>query len=153
MVNFKIYAVIGLVLVAVLTAAGWYALDAAYDRGVADTLATQAQDQQEENNRRQAEKERIETDAKKDLEVAKADADRARASADSLREQLARVKRLAENRSGAFADSGSAYNAVLLLADLLDQCSGKYREMAEFADTAHGNGKRCAAQYNSLRGK
>ncbi len=153
MAKWQIYAVIGLVLAALLTAGGIYALNQAYDRGVSDTLARQAQDQQDENNRRQAEKERIETNAKKDLENAKADADRARDAANSLRGELARVKRLAENRSGVVAAGGSAYDAVILLADLLDQCSNKYSEMAEFADSAHGNGKRCAAQYNSLRGK
>lgn len=149
MIPTRYWVYIGVVLAAFF-AANW-ALDQAYDHGVNDTKAIQAKADDLRLDLNNAEKERIENEARKNIALADAAADHARAAADVLRGQLNEIKRIASNASGTFAAGTTARDAVVLLADLLRQCGERYTRMAEFADAAHNAGRTCETSYDSLK--
>lgn len=126
-------------------------LSKAYDHGVADQKQTQAQVDQFFADLRNAEKEKIEDEARKQVAAAEHAHANAVAANAGLQQQLYHIKQLAQNATGTFTPGVSARNAVVLLADLLRQCGEKYTELAGFADVAHTAGKTCQQQYNSLR--
>lgn len=151
MIGLKYWIAIGGVVA--LVAAGNLALSQAYDHGQADQQARQARVDSLLTDLRNAEKEQIENAAQKRIAAAGADRDRAVSAAAGLRGELTEIKRIARNASGAFATGGTARDAVVVLADMLDQCGERYRRVAGFADAAHNAGLTCQAQYKSIKGK
>lgn len=149
MIPLRYWLYIGLVVGALFAIN--YALDQAYDRGVSDQVALQAKVDGLLTDLRNADKERIENDTRNRIQTITADADHARNIAYGLRGQLDEIKRIASDHTGTFAPGTSARDAVLLLADLLQQCGERYTKMAGFADAAHEAGKACERQYDSLR--
>lgn len=141
-------------LAAVLTAAFFYhshKVSQAYTDGIAYQKNEQAKADKLRSEELQAEKERIEKDAKDKIKAAEAAAAKSASSRDGLRQELDRIKRIAESNTGLVSPGSTARDAVILLADMLGQCSERYQRMAEFADKAHGQGQRCETSYNSLR--
>lgn len=139
--------------VVALVVAGQLALTKAYNEGVSFQKGVQERADGLLTDLRNAEKERIEDDAQKRIAGADAARDRAVAARTGLQQQLADIKRYAEEHSGVVTAGGSARDAVVLLADMLGQCAARYEQMAGFADKAHNAGLTCQAQYQSLREK
>lgn len=84
-----------------------------------------------------------------------AGAARAAAAHDGLRGELARIAargRAAAADPQAGPESQAAGSASAMLADLLDRCSARRRELAEFADRAHSAGLACQQSYDALTG-
>lgn len=138
--------------IAALVVAGNVALTKAYNDGVEFQKTLQSRADLLFTDLRNAEKERIESEAQKRVAGANADRDRAVTANTGLQRQLAEIKRIAQEHSGTIGAGGSARDAVVLLAQLLGECSDRYNQMAGFADAAHNAGRTCQAQYNSLRG-
>lgn len=139
--------------VVALVVAGQLALTKAYNEGVEFQKGIQAQADVLLADLRNAEKERIEDNAKKRIAGADAARDRAVAARAGLQQQLAAIKQYAEEHSGIVTPGGTARDAVVLLADMLGQCAARYQQMAGFADKAHNAGLTCQAQYQSLKGQ
>jgi hypothetical protein len=86
--------------------------------------------------------------------AARADADAARTAEQRLRARLAAVQARARAPDPA-APGGSAPtgHATDLLADVLGQCVGRVRSLAEYADAARIAGEACERSYQSLTPK
>lgn len=86
--------------------------------------------------------------------AARADADAARDAEQRLRARLAAVQARARAADPA-ATSGSAPTgqAADVLADVLGQCIGRVRSLAEYADAARIAGEACERSYYSLTPK
>ena len=73
-------------------------------------------------------------------------------SSDGLRTELARIRQLANHYTGTQSSGNSAREAVVLLAELLNESQDAYRRTAAEADRYYLAGMTCQLQYNSLRG-
>lgn len=82
---------------------------------------------------------------------AETDARRAVAAGISLQHQLAAVRAAyVSSHTDAAAERASAGEAIAVLTDLLSRCSERRRDLARFADEAHGAGQLCERTYTSL---
>lgn len=127
----------------------------AYDQGHFDGIAYQVKLQKDADvaaeQSRQADKERLEREAKHEIDQARSDANAARASVDRLREQISRIQRVAQNAAGPESSGASASQAVSLLAKLFQESVDRNGALADFADSSYNAGKLCEASYDSLR--
>lgn len=73
-------------------------------------------------------------------------------SSDGLRTELGRIRQLANHYTGSQSSGNSAREAVVLLAELLNESQDAYRRTAAEADRYYLAGMTCQLQYNSLRG-
>lgn len=149
----KIVGPIVAVLVLVLLGAWQYQrhYQTGYEAGVEAQKQAQRTANDEAERTRQADKEALEKNAKLDIAKAKADADSARTSADRLRDQLAQIRRLGEQYSGAIPTGTATRSTVDLLADVLGQSIDRNRQLAKYADDAAAAGRVCERQYDALR--
>ena len=122
-----------------------------FNAGVNHEKLLQDERNRKERDKNDAEKQRIEKQTAERLARSAADADRARTTANGLQRQLDEIKRIARDTAGPLAPGTSARDAVVLLADLLQQCSDRYTRMAVFADTTHAAGIACEQSYDSLK--
>lgn len=146
-------------LLVLLLAGGWayhkVQLSSSYDQGHSDGVAQQVRKQEQSDKlalqQHLDDKERLEREAKSQIDQARVDADFARASADRLREQIAAIKRIAENSTGPQPAGSSTSKTVSVLADLFQESLERNRSLAEFADASYNAGRACEASYDSLR--
>ncbi|MDT8998334.1 DUF2514 family protein [Paucibacter sp. APW11] len=91
--------------------------------------------------------------AQTQTDAAQHDRDRAAAASRSLREQLATERARATSASAdpeATEGCRAAAASAAMLADLLGRCSGRRRELAEYADRARIAGQFCEQSYEAL---
>lgn len=126
---------------------------AAYRADAMAAAAKAADDNARETARRlQVQSEVIHAEVQRSQAIQVAAA-RAAAAHDSLRSELARIAargRAAAADPEAGPESQAAGAAAAMLADLLDRCSARRRELAEFADRAHSAGLACQRSYDAL---
>lgn len=96
---------------------------------------------------------RIEQDAKKQIETALTHAADAQLAADGLRSKVSQLLASERTRGDSCATSRSppAENPGNLLAVLLDKSVERNRELAALADTSRIAGQACQAAYESIR--
>lgn len=150
---------LAIALAAAVAVAGWQYLRAERaEKTLAQTLAriaTQVADQVAQaraEERRHAHKIQEAQDAEVLIRrQAEADARRAVAAGVGLQQQLAAVRAAyVSSHTDTAAERASAGEAVALLADLLGRCSERRRELARFADEAHGAGQLCERAFDAV---
>ncbi len=134
----------------------WQAIDARRDFEQAKTAAAaeraaSAAEVAAETNRRLAAIQKEADHATTQALAARADADAARTAEQRLRARLAAVQARARTADSAVASgSAPAGQATDVLADVLGQCIGRVRSLAEYADAARIAGEACERSYYSL---
>lgn len=127
--------------------------DQRYDAGYAKAIAEQKEADKREEQRRDAEKQKIQADAQQRVDVARRDAVDAESSANRLRGELDRIRQLASKYTGTQSSGKTAREVVIVLTQLLDESNDAYRRTAEEADRYYNAGLTCQRQYDSLRNK
>ena len=125
--------------------------DEGYDAGIAYQKGQQAQVDQEEKARRDADKRSIERQYSTELEAARAAMRFSDATAGRLQQELNRIKQLAESYTGPQSSGTSTRTIVSMLADMLDESNRAYRTTAAEADDYYRAGRACEASYDSLK--
>lgn len=125
--------------------------DEGYDAGIAYQKGQQAQVDQEEKDRRDADKRSIERQYSTELEAARAAMRFSDATAGRLQQELNRIKQLAESYTGPQSSGTSTRTIVSMLADMLDESNRAYRTTAAEADDYYRAGRACEASYDSLK--
>lgn len=120
---------------------------AGYAKAVADQKAADEQDEQ----RRNAELQKIQADAQQRIDAARNDAVNAAAKSGRLQQQLANIRKQLVGYSAAESIGNPAAGTGVLLADVLSKSVERNRQLADYADRAREAGLACEAQYNSLR--
>lgn len=124
-----------------------------YNDGYAKAVAEQKAADEQEEQRRDAEKQKIQADAQQRLDTARNDAIAAESSAKRLRGELDRIRQLASQYAGTQSSGKTTREVVVMLTQLLDESNDAYRRTAEEADKYYNAGLTCERQYDSLRNK
>lgn len=124
-----------------------------YTAGYAKAVAEQKTADEQEEQRRNAELQKIQTDAQQRIDAARNDAVNAAAKSGRLQQQLANIRKQLVGYSTAESIGNPAAETGVLLADLLTESVERNRQLADYADRAREAGLMCEAQYNSLRNK
>lgn len=127
--------------------------DQRYAEGKAQAAAEQKAADEQEEQRRNAELQKIQADAQKRIDAARNDAVNAAAKSGRLQQQLANIRKQLVGYSTTESIGNSAAETGVLLADLLAKSVERNRQLADYADMAREAGLACEAQYNSLRNK
>ena len=127
--------------------------DQRYDAGYAKAIAEQKEADKQEEQRRDAEKQKIQDDAQQRIDVARRDAVDAESSAKRLRGELDRIRQLASQYTGTQSPGKTTREVVVMLTQLLDESNDAYRRTAEEADRYYNAGLTCERQYDSLSNK
>ena len=125
--------------------------DQRYAEGKAQAIADQKAADEQEEQRRNAELQKIQTDAQQRIDAARNDAVNAAAKSGRLQQQLTSIRKQLVGYSTAESIGNPASNTGILLADVLSKSVERNRQLAEYADSAREAGLTCQAQYNSLR--
>lgn len=124
-----------------------------YAAGYAKAVAEQKAADEQEEQRRNAELQKIQADAQQRIDAARNDAVNAAAKSGRLQQQLANIRKQLFGYSTAESIGNPAAETGVLLAQLLSESVERNRQLAEYADRAREAGLTCEAQYNSLRNK
>lgn len=124
-----------------------------YNDGYAKAVAEQNAANKKEEQRRNAELQKIQTDAQQRIDAARNDAVNAAAKSGRLQQQLANIRKQLVGYSAAESIGNPAAETGVLLADVLRKSVERNRQLADYADRAREAGLTCEAQYNSLRNK
>ena len=124
-----------------------------YNDGYAKAIAEQKAANEKEEQRRNAELQKIQADARQRIDAARNDAVNADAKSGRLPPQLANIRRQLVGYSTAESIGNPAAETGVLLSDVLTKSVERNRQLAEYADRAREAGLACEAQYNSLRNK
>ncbi len=124
-----------------------------YAAGYAKAVADQKAADEQEEQRRNAELQKIQADAQQRIDAARNDAVNAAAKSGRLQQQLANIRRQLVGYSTAESISNPAAETGVLLSDVLSKSVERNRQLADYADRAREAGLACDAQYNSLRNK
>lgn len=127
--------------------------DQRYDAGYAKAIAEQKEADKREEQRRDAEKQRIQADAQQRIDVARRDAVDAESSAKRMRGELDRIRQLASQYTGTESSGKAAREVIIMLGGMLEESNDAYRRTAEEADRYYNAGLTCQRQYDSLRNK
>lgn len=127
--------------------------DQRYDAGYAKAIAEQKEADKREEQRRDAEKQKIQADAQQRVDVARRDAVDAESSANRLRGELNRIRQLAIGYTGPQSSGKTAREVIIMLGGMLEESNDAYRRTAEEADGYYNAGLTCERQYDSLRNK
>jgi ATPase subunit of ABC transporter with duplicated ATPase domains len=127
--------------------------DQRYDAGYAKAITEQKEADKREEQRRDAEKQKIQADAQQRIDVARRDAVDAAIKSGKLQQQFANIRKQLVDYSRTESIGNPASNTGVLLADVLSKSVERNRQLAEYADSAREAGLTCQAQYNSLRNK
>ncbi|HAZ2983851.1 TPA: DUF2514 family protein, partial [Salmonella enterica subsp. enterica serovar Kentucky] len=127
--------------------------DQRYDAGYAKAIAEQKEADKREEQRRDAEKQKIQADAQQRIDVARRDAADAAARADGVRRETDRIRQLAEQYTGTQSASVSTRKVIGMLAELYEASERDYLAASTEADRYYNAGLSCQLQYNSLRNK
>lgn len=127
--------------------------DQRYEEGKAQAIAEQKAADKKEEQRRNAELQKIQGDAQQRIDAARNDAVNAAAKSGRLQQQLANIRKQLVGYSTTESISNPAAETGVLLADVLAKSVERNRQLADYADRAREAGLACEAQYNSLRNK
>ena len=121
-----------------------------YAAGYAKAIAEQKAADEQEEQRRNAELQKIQADAHQRIDAARNDAVNAAAKSGRLRAETERIRKLAERYTGTQPASVSTRKVIVMLTQLLDESNDAYRRTAEEADRYYNAGLTCQKQYESL---
>ena len=124
-----------------------------YTAGYAKAIAEQKAADKKEEQRRNAELQKIQADAQQRIDAARNDAVNAAAKSGRLQQQLANIRKQLVGYSTAESIGNPAAETGVLLAQLLSESVERNRQLANYADRARETGLACEAQYNSLRAR
>lgn len=124
-----------------------------YNDGYAKAVAEQKSANEKEEQRRNAELQKIQADARQRIDAARNDAVNAAAKSGRLQQQLANIRKQLVGYSATESIGNPAADTGVLLSDVLAASVERNRQLAEYADRAREAGLACEAQYNSLRNK
>lgn len=124
-----------------------------YAAGYAKAIADQKVADKKEEQRRNAELQKIQADAQQRIDAARNDAVNAAAKSGRLQQQLANIRKQLVGYSTAESIGNPDADTGVLLAQLLSESVERNRQLADYADRARDAGLACEAQYNSLRNK
>lgn len=127
--------------------------DQRYAEGKAQAISDQRAADEQEEQRRNAELQKIQADAQQRVDAARNDAVNAAAKSGRLQQQLANIRKQLVGYSITESIGNPAAETGVLLADVLSKSVERNRQLAEYADRAREAGLACEAQYNSLRNK
>ncbi|QCQ57337.1 Rz-like spanin [Shigella phage DS8] len=127
--------------------------DQRYAEGKAQAIADQKAADEQEEQRRNAELQKIQADAQQRIDAARNDAVNATAKSGRLQQQLANIRKQLVGYSTAESIGNPAAETGVLLSQLLSESVERNRQLADYADRAREAGLACEAQYNSLRNK
>lgn len=127
--------------------------DQRYAEGKAQAIADQKAADKKEEQRRNAELQKIQADAQQRIDAARNDAVNAAAKSGRLQQQLANIRKQLIGYSTAESIGNPAAETGVLLSDVLSKSVERNRQLADYADRAREAGLTCEAQYNSLRNK
>lgn len=127
--------------------------DQRYDAGYAKAIAEQKEADKREEQRRDAEKQKIQADAQQRIDVARRDAVDAAVKSGKLQQQLANIRKQLVNYSRTESIGNPASSTGILLANVLEKSIERNQQLAEYADAARESGLTCQRQYDSLRNK
>ncbi len=127
--------------------------DQRYDAGYAKAIAEQKEADKREEQRRDAEKQKIQADAQQRIDVARRDAVDAAARADGVRRETDRIRQLAEQYTGTQSAGVSTRKVISMLAELYEASERDYLAASTEADRYYNAGLTCQIQYESLRNK
>ncbi len=144
-----IVAICALWVINKVTSYGEQRCNDGYAKAVAEQQAANAKEEQ----RRNAELQKIQADAQQRIDAARNDAVNAAAKSGRLQQQLANIRKQLVGYSSAESIGNPAADTGVLLADVLAKSVERNRQLADYADRAREAGLACEAQYNSLRNK
>lgn len=124
-----------------------------YAEGKAQAIEDQKAADKKEEQRRNAELQKIQADAQQRIDAARNDAANAAVKSGRLQQQLANIRKQLVGYSTAESIGNPAAETGVLLADVLSKSVERNRQLADYADRAREAGLMCEAQYNSLRNK
>lgn len=127
--------------------------DQRYAEGKAQAIAEQKTADEQEEQRRDAEKQKIQADAQQRIDVARRDAVDAAARADGVRRETDRIRQLAEQYTGTQSAGVSTRKVISMLAELYEASERDYLAASTEADGYYNAGLTCQRQYDSLRNK
>lgn len=127
--------------------------DQRYTEGKAQAIADQKAADKQEEQRRNAELQKIQADAQQRIDAARNDAVNAAAKSGRLQQQLANIRKQLVGYSAAESIGNPAAETGVLLSDVLATSVERNRQLADYADRAREAGLTCEAQYNSLRAR
>lgn len=127
--------------------------DKRYAEGKVQAIADQKAADKKEEQRRNAELQKIQADAQQRIDAARNDAVNTAAKSGRLQQQLANIRKQLVGYSTAESIGNPAAETGVLLADVLTKSIERNRQLADYADMAREAGLACEAQYNSLRNK
>lgn len=119
---------------------------AGYSKAVADQKAADEQEEQ----RRNAELQKIQADAQQRIDAARNDAVNAAAKSGRLQQQLANIRKQLVGYSTTESIGNPAAETGVLLADVLAASVERNRQLADYADRTREAGLACQKQYESL---
>ena len=121
-----------------------------YNDGYAKAIAEQKAANEKEEQRRNAELQKIQADAQQRIDAARNDAVNAAAKSGRLQQQLANIRRQLVGYSTAEFIGNPAAETGVLLSDVLTKSVERNRQLADYADRAREAGLTCQKQYESL---
>lgn len=121
-----------------------------YNDGYAKAIAEQKAADEQEEQRRNAELQKIQADAQQRIDAAHNDAINAAAKSGRLQQQLANIRKQLVGYSTAESIGNPAADTGILLADVLGKSVERNRQLADYADKAREAGLTCQKQYESL---
>lgn len=124
-----------------------------YAAGHAKAVDEQRAADKKEEQRRNAELQKIQADAQQRVDAARNDAINAAAKSGRLQQQLANIRKQLVGYSTTESIGNPAAETGILLGDVLAASVERNRQLADYADRAREAGLTCEAQYNSLRNK
>lgn len=124
--------------------------DQRYAEGKAQAITEQRAADEQEEQRRNAELQKIQADAQQRIDAARNDAVNAAAKSGRLRAETERIRKLAERYTGTQPASVPTRKVIVMLTQLLDESNDAYRRTAEEADRYYNAGLTCQKQYESL---
>lgn len=127
--------------------------DQRYAEGKAQAIAEQRAADKKEEQRRNAELQKIQADAQQRIDAARNDAVNAAAKSGRLQQQLANIRKQLVGYSASESIGNPAAETGVLLSDVLAASVERNRQLADYADRAREAGLACEGQYNSLRNK
>lgn len=121
-----------------------------YAAGYAKAVAEQKAADKKEEQRRNAELQKIHADAQQRIDTAHNDAVNAAAKSGRLQQQLANIRKQLVGYSVTESIGNPAADTGVLLADVLSKSVERNRQLAGYADRAREAGLTCQKQYESL---
>lgn len=127
--------------------------DQRYAEGKSKAISDQKAADKKEEQRRNAELQKIQTEAQQRIDAARNDAVNAASKSGRLQQQLANIRKQLVGYSTTESIGNPAAETGVLLSDVLTESVERNRQLADYADRAREAGLMCEAQYNSLRNK